>query len=265
MLSFVCLVALFVFRDQPRLAAVQRGAVDAVGSVASFVLAPLEAWGSLSSALQSRAALRDEILQLRQENLVLKGQAQRLSSALAEVARYRTLLNSVRDVEAEPVVARITALSPDAARHSIILDKGASDGLREGQPVLSAEGLMGQLIWVGDRSSAAILITDGAHALPVQVNRSGLRAIAEGTGEINRLVIKHLPATTDIRVGDLLVSSGLGGRFPHGYPVGRVTDVTASPGDAFSLVHASPTAALDRGRYVLVVVRDPEDLSEVDS
>ena len=129
-------------------------------------------------------------------------------------------------------------MSPDAARHSIILDKGASDGLREGQPVLSAEGLMGQLIWVGDRSSAAILITDGAHALPVQVNRSGLRAIAEGTGEINRLVIKHLPATTDIRVGDLLVSSGLGGRFPHGYPVGRVTDVTASPG---CLLYTSPS------------------------
>ena len=235
-----------------------------MGFVAGIGVAPLEAWDRLSRAIQSRSALQDEILQLRQENLVLKGQAQRLSSALAEVARYRTLLNSVRDVEAEPVVARITALSPDAARHSIILDKGTSDGLREGQPVLSAEGLMGQLISVGERSSAAILITDGAHALPVQVNGTGLRAIAEGTGDINRLVIKHLPSTTDVRMGDLLVSSGLGGRFPHGYPVARVTDVTVSPGDAFALVHAAPTSTLDRGRYVLVVVREVEDLSEAE-
>ena len=261
MLSLVCGL-LFLFRDHPRLIAVQRGSVDAVGSLAAIVLAPIEAWGDLSRAFQSRSALQDEILQLRQENLVLKGQAQRLSSALAEVARYRTLLNSVRDVEAEPVVARITALSPDAARHSIILDKGTSDGLREGQPVLSAEGLMGQLVLVGERSSAAILITDGAHALPVEVNRSGLRAVAEGTGDINRLVIKHLPSATDIRVGDLLVSSGLGGRFPHGYPVARVTDVTVSPGAAFALVQAAPTSALDRGRHVLVVVRESDDLPE---
>ena len=253
---------LFVFRDHPRLAAAQRTSVDAVGSLAAVVMAPLEAWTELSRALQSRSALQDEVLQLRQENLVLKGQAQRLSSALAEVARYKTLLNSVREVKAEPVVARITALSPDVARHSVILDKGASDGLREGQPVLSAEGLMGQLLWVGDRSSAAILITDGAHALPVQVNRSGLRAVAEGTGDINRLVIKHLPSATDIRVGDLLVSSGLGGRFPHGYPVARVTNVTVSPGAAFALVQAAPTSRLDRGRYVLVAVPESADMLE---
>ena len=99
MLSLVCGL-LFLFRDHPRLIAVQRGSVDAVGSLAAIVLAPIEAWGDLSRAFQSRSALQDEILQLRQENLVLKGQAQRLSSALAEVARYRTLLNSVRDVEA---------------------------------------------------------------------------------------------------------------------------------------------------------------------
>ena len=253
---------LFVFRDHPSLVAAQRTSVDAVGSAATLLMAPLDAWAELTRALQSRSALQDEVLQLRQENLVLRGQAQRLSSALAEVARYKTLLNSVREVEAEPVVARITALSPDAARHSIILDKGSSDGLREGQPVLSAEGLMGQLLWVGERSSAAILITDGAHALPVQVNRSGLRAVAEGTGDINQLVIKHLPSATDIRVGDLLVSSGLGGRFPHGYPVARVTKVTVSPGAAFAIVQAAPTSRLDRGRHVLVVVPESAELLE---
>ena len=91
------------------------------------------------------------------------------------------------------------------------------------------------------------------------MNRSGLRAIAEGSGRFDQLVIRHLAATTDIRVGDLLVSSGLGGRFPHGYPVARVTDVTISPGDAFAVVSAAPSSALDRGRFVLVVVRESAD------
>ena len=99
------------------------------------------------------------------------------------------------------------------------------------------------------------MITDSAHALPIQVNRSGLRAIAEGSGVIDRLVIRHLAATTDIRVGDLLVTSGLGGRFPQGYPVARVTHVDIAPGDAFAVVSAAPASALDRGRHVLVVAQ----------
>ena len=167
----------------------------------------------------------------------------------------KALLNSARDIEEELIAAQISALSPDPSRHVVILDKGAVDGVVQGQPVLGAEGLIGQIILAGQYSSRALMITDSAHALPIQVNRSGLRAIAEGSGVIDRLVIRHLAATTDIRVGDLLVTSGLGGRFPQGYPVARVTHVDIAPGDAFAVVSAAPSSALDRGRHVLVVAQ----------
>ncbi|MDC3015691.1 rod shape-determining protein MreC [Luminiphilus sp.] len=259
MLSVVCLVSLFLLRDHPRLLALQRGATDAVALTAEVILAPVDGWNRLVQSFQSRAALQDEVFRLQQENRVLKGRTQRLVSLLSENARYKALLNSARDIEDELVAAQITSVSPDPARHLVMLDKGSIDGLREGQPVLGAEGLMGQIVMVGQHNSRAVLITDSAHALPVQVNRSGLRAIAEGSGRIDHLVIRHLAATTDIRVGDLLVTSGLGGRFPHGYPVARITDVTISPGDAFAEVNAAPSSALDRGRFVLVVVRESAD------
>lgn len=255
----VCLASLFLFRDHSRVVAVQRGATDVVAAAAQIILAPVDGWNRVVQSLRSRDALQDEVFRLQQENRVLKRQTQRLVSLLSENARYKALLNSARDIEEELVAAQITSLSPDPARHAVLLDKGSVDGLQEGQPVLGAEGLMGQIVMVGQHSSRAVLITDSAHALPVQVNRSGLRAIAEGSGRIDQLVIRHLAASTDIRVGDLLVTSGLGGRFPHGYPVARVTNVVISPGDAFAAVNAAPSSALDRGRFVLVVVRESVD------
>lgn len=255
-LTALCIICLFFFREHPRVVAVQRSAVDGVAFAVRVVVAPIDAWDRLVGSFQSRAALQDEVSRLQQENRVLKGQTQRLASLLSENARYKALMNSSREIDDELLIAQITALSPDPARHIVILDKGAADGVEEGQPVLGAEGLMGQVTMVGEHNSRALLITDSAHALPVQVNRSGLRAIAEGGGTLDRLTVRHLAATTDIRVGDLLVTSGLGGRFPHGYPVARVTNVTNSPGDAFATVDAAPSSALDRGRYVLVVVQE---------
>ena len=238
------MLSLFFFREHPRVVAVQRGAVDTVAFASDVVVAPLDAWDRLMASFRSRRDLQDEVLRLQQENRVLKGQSQRLASLLSENARYKALLNSAREIEEELIAAQISALSPDPARHVVILDKGAVDGVVQGQPVLGAEGLIGQIILAGQYSSRALMITDSAHALPIQVNRSGLRAIAEGSGDIDRLVIRHLAATTDIRVGDLLVTSGLGGRFPQGYPVARVTHVDIAPGDAFAVVSAAPSSAL---------------------
>lgn len=254
------MLSLFFFREHPRVVAVQRGAVDTVAFASDVVLAPLDAWDRLMGSFRSRRDLQDEVLRLQQENRVLKGQSQRLASLLSENARYKALLNSAREIEEELIAAQISALSPDPARHVVILDKGAVDGVAQGQPVLGAEGLIGQIILAGQYSSRALMITDSAHALPIQVNRSGLRAIAEGSGVIDRLVIRHLAATTDIRVGDLLVTSGLGGRFPQGYPVARVTHVDIAPGDAFAVVSAAPSSALDRGRHVLVVAQGAEPM-----
>ena len=255
MLAVVCLSGLFFFREHPRVIAAQASVVDTVAFTSDLILTPVDAWHRMVAGLKSRRELQEEVLRLQQENRVLKGQSQRLASLLSENARYKALLKSAREIEDDLIAAQITALSPDPARHIVTIDKGAADGVTEGQPVLGEEGLVGQVILAGDYNSRAVLITDSAHALPVQVNRSGLRAIAEGSGSVDRLVIRHLPATTDIRVGDLLVTSGLGGRFPHGYPVARVTAVDISEGDAFALVSAAPSSLLDRGRYVLIVQR----------
>ena len=112
---------------------------------------------------------------------------------------------------------------------------------------------MGQVIEVSAVTSRVLLITDATHSIPVQVNRNGVRAIAEGSGSLASLEIHHVAATTDIREGDLLVSSGLGGRFPVGYPVASVVAVDRDPGQAFARISARPRAALDRSRHVLLV------------
>ena len=254
-LAVVALSLLFFFREHPRVVGIQQSAIDAVAITTGVVLAPLDAWDRMVAAMDSRRDLQEEVLRLQQENRVLKGQSQRLAALLSENARYKALLRSAQLIDDELIAAQITAVSPDPARHIVVIDKGVLDGVREGQPMLGEEGLMGQVILSGERNSRAVLITDSAHALPVQVNRSGLRAIAEGSGMIDRLLIRHLPAKADIRVGDLLVTSGLGGRFPNGYPVARVIEVVISEGEAFALVTAEPISALDRGRYVLVLQR----------
>jgi len=208
-------------------------------------------WGSDSA--QSRAQLIEENAQMRVETLLLRGKAQRLASLEAENVRLRELLNSSALLDDSVLVAELISVSPNPLQHQIVINKGASEGLYIGQPIIDAQGLMGQIIEVGPLHSRALLITDASHALPVQINRNGVRSIAEGTGLLHELVLRHVAASTDIRVGDILVSSGLGQRFPAGYPVAVVTEVTNDPGQPFAIVKASPSAALNRSRHVLLV------------
>jgi len=250
----VCLAALLYFRTDPRFEGARSVLVDVSAGVYVVANAPRDAWDGLARYFSSRAALRDENQRLRQENLVIKGQTQRLNAVLAENARYRALLNSAQIVENQVMVAEVVAVASDPTRHLLILDKGQGDGVAVGQPLLGAQGLMGQVVAVGEGSSRALLITDVTHAIPVQIARNGIRAIAEGTGDVDQLVVRHIAATTDIRIGDTLVSSGLGGRFPPGYPVAEVTVVDLPPGASFATVSARPLAQLDRGRHVLVAV-----------
>jgi rod shape-determining protein MreC len=125
-----------------------------------------------------------------------------------------------------------------------------------GQPVLDARGLMGQVVELMPYTSRVLLLTDTTHSIPVQVNRNGLRAIASGTGNPERLELRHVADTADIKEGDLLVSSGLGQRFPAGYPVATVKEVIHDSGQPFAIVRAIPTAALNRSRYMLLVFSD---------
>jgi rod shape-determining protein MreC len=211
----------------------------------------LGSWGKEN--LVSRSGLLDENARLAAEALLLEARVQQMAALRAENIRLRALLNSSALVQDDVLVAELIGISPDPVRHLVILNKGSADGVYKGQPLIDAEGLMGQVVEVAASSSRVLLITDATHAIPVQVNRNGIRAIAEGVGRLDSLELRHVASTEDIEVGDLLVSSGLGGRFPVGYPVAVVTEVVRDPGQTFARVKAMPSAALNRSRHVLLV------------
>jgi rod shape-determining protein MreC len=151
------------------------------------------------------------------------------------------------------IVASILNVDLDPFRHRVLLDKGAADGVFKGQAVLDADGIFGQVWRVNEHSSEVIMITDAEHAIPVQSNRSGVRTIAVGTGDLNRLSLPFVTVESDLKKDDLLLSTGMGGVFPPGYPVAQVTKVERTAKATFAIVEARPTAALDRNREVLLV------------
>lgn len=250
----LCLSSLFYLRNTEALASARVVFLDGADLVYRFAAAPRDAWNSMQEHLHSRADLLEDNRRLQQENLVLQGKTQQVAAFTAEISRYRALLRSSQLVGHEVMVAEIISVTSDPTRHLLILDKGADDNVHVGQPLLGAEGLMGQIVDVGTHSARALLISDLTHAVPVQINRNGVRGIAEGIGDLGQLVIRHIAATTDITVGDLLVTSGLGGRFPPGYPVAVVSAVVLPAGGAFAEISAEPLARLDSGRHVLIGV-----------
>jgi rod shape-determining protein MreC len=215
----------------------------------------------LDGRLATEADLRERNTLLEQENLALRGRLQRFSSLQAENARLRDLLGSSLKLGDRVLVAELLQVELDPYRQQVLVDKGTRSGVYVGQPVLDAHAVMGQVVVTNPLTATVLLITDADHALPVQINRNGLRTIATGTGRINRLRLPHLPKNADVRVGDLLVTSGMGGVFPAGYPVARITEVADDPNSAFATVMAEPTARLDRSYEVLLVwTRDPIEL-----
>ncbi len=214
---------------------------------------PTAGYNWLTEAFSSRTHLLQENEALRNERLQLQARMLRYEGLQTENKRLKQLLDSSVKLEGRSLVAELLEVAPDPGKHQIVIDKGSRHSVFEGQPLLDATGIMGQILHVGPFSSTAILITDPDHALPVQVNRNGLRTIAVGTGDLHRLDLPHLPNNADIKVGDLLITSGLGGRFPADYPVAIVSSVETSPGSPFAKVSAVPTAHLDRSREVLLV------------
>jgi rod shape-determining protein MreC len=182
---------------------------------------------------------------------------QKLTALEAENARLRDLLEARSQVRDEIRVTEIMAVDANPFRHSIIIDVGQRDAVYDGQAIVDAAGVVGQVIQTGLTTSQALLISDPSHALPVEVNRNGLRTIAKGTGELDRLDLPFLPNNADIEVGDLLVTSGLGGMFPAGYPVAVVTTVNRIPQEPFADVSATPAASLDQVREVMLIWPSP--------
>ncbi len=207
--------------------------------------------------LMSREKLIQENEALRTEVLVLKRKAQQTAALEAENVRLRQLLNSADSIDDQVLIAELIGVSPDPNEHKVVINRGRSQGVYEGQALLDASGLMGQIVEVGEFTSKALLVTDINHAIPVQISRNGVRLVAEGVSNLFELVIPFVANTEDIVVGDELVSSGLGQRFPAGYPVATISSVQIDPGETFARVTAKPKAELNRSRHVLLVFDKP--------
>lgn len=216
---------------------------------------PVTAARWVRDSLGTRQTLVEENASLRAQRLLLEAQMTRYAALEAENARLRDLLGSSLQVGDRVLIAELLTVDMDPYRQLVTLNKGAQQGVYVGQTLLDSGGIMGQVIQVGPLSSTGMLISDPGHAIPVQILRTGLRTIALGTGSASRLDLPYLANTVDVRPDDLLVTSGLGGRFPPGYPVGTVVSVSPDPGSGFARVAAVPTAQLERSREVLLVWR----------
>lgn len=205
------------------------------------------------ASFSSREQLLAENRSLRNQIRIQESRLQKMASLVAENLRLRQLMNSSKIVQDRVLAAELIGVSPDPLVHKVIVNKGSEDGVYVGQPLLDAFGLMGQVVSVTPYSAQVLLITDNTHAIPVQVVRNNVRTVAEGIGDLYQLRLRYVSSTTDIKEGDILVSSGLGGRFPVGYPVAQIESITYDPGEPFASVLVHPAAQLDRSRHVLLV------------
>jgi len=235
--------------------------LEALRSSLSYLIAPIQYIVDIPAITGSWAAhwfsshttLLKKNARLRDEQLILKARLQKYRATATENERLRELLGSSSNISEQVIVAELLAVDMDPYKKLITLNKGSNHGLLEGQAIIDANGVMGQLIHTGPITSTAMLISDPSHAIPIRVNRTGLRGIAFGSNHANELRLHHIPATSDINVGDLLITSGLGGRFPANYPVATVSRVNRIPGQGFAEVIATPIALLERSREVLVI------------
>jgi len=227
-----------------------------------FADLPVNLGGWASENVSSRNQLIRENSQLREQQLIMQARLLKMAALETENRRIRALLQSTEILDEEVLIGEILAVDMDPYRHQVLIDKGSQHGAYDGQPLVDAYGVAGQLVETGPISATAMLITDPNHALPIELNRNGLRSVARGSGKPGLLELPYLPNASDIKVGDLLVTSGLGGRFPPGYPVALVTQVRRQPGEGFMQVFAQPTAKLDRNRQILLVWREAPRLKD---
>ena len=253
LLAALSIMILVVDHRDNHLDAVRRAIGATVYPLHVVVDAPVAMWHWMRDSNESRNELRLENSRLNAERLLTHARLQRYAALEAENARLRGMLEARTRVTDEVRVAGIMSVSANPFRHVLVIDKGKNDGVYDGQAMVDVNGVVGQVIETGIFSAQAVLISDPDHALPVEINRNGLRTIAVGTGEFDRLDLPFLPNSADVSVGDLLVTSGLGGAFPAGYPVAVVGSVTRIPQEPFAAVSAEPAAKLNQVREIMLI------------
>ena len=229
--------------------------VEPVYRLAAF---PADVARATRSAVATQDRLVSENRDLREKLLLAQARLNRVDVLVAQNTRLKDLLDAQKNLGLAVQFARLIDVDLDPFRHRIVLNVGAHQGVTVGQPVIDAHGIMGQIIEVLPNTAVAMLITDPTHAIPVVVERTGLRTIAFGSGAIDRLELPNIPISADVQVGDKLLTSGLGGRFPAGFPVGEIRSVSADQSGLFTAAMARPAAALDRSGEVLLLRDQPQ-------
>jgi rod shape-determining protein MreC len=255
--SLLALGLIIVDKRYENLAQIRRWLSVVVYPVQVAVASPFEGWDWFRESVTTRDALRTDKARLESELRLAQFHLQRFAALEAESERLRALRESTADVTDHFVIGKIMDLDLDAFRERVLVDKGAHDGIYVGQAVLDSGGVFGQVARVGQLTSEVILVSDAAHAIPVQINRNGLRTIAVGAGDTSHLKLPYLPTSADVVAGDLVLTSGLGGGFPAGYPVGTIAEVKRDPAQSLAEVEVKPAAALDRSRELMFVWLKP--------
>ena len=235
--------------------------LERVRSALSSILYPLQYTIDLPIRLyywsdevfSSHYTLLEKNRKFEARHLENRVQLQKLDIIEKENNRLRKLLSATPKTTERLLISEIINVDVDPYRQLILLNKGSNNDVYQGQPIIDALGIMGQIVHVSLLSSTAMLITDASHAMPVQIDRTGLRANAFGTGKIDQLDLRHLPHNVDIKVGDTLITSGLGGTFPPNYPVATITSIERPAGEPFAAIEAAPLALIDKSREVLLV------------
>lgn len=254
-----------VFLSLVMLATEQRShSLDGLRSFISVVVYPVQYLVGIPDLLSNQVfgsiasyqALLEENKALKQQQLLDKARLLKFAALEKENIRLRALLENSFKLGEQVLIAELLSVNLAPYEHVVMVNKGSRFGVHPRQPVLDASGIVGQVIRTTPLSSEIMLITDPNHAIPVQINRNGLRTIAVGSGRLNRLNLPFLPNNADIKPGDLLITSGLGGTFPQGYPVAKVDAFHPKPDKPFAEIYATPTAQLDKSRELLIVWSD---------
>ncbi len=231
-----------------------RGYLQSIVSPMQYIAnTPKQVMTWTAENLVTRKALMEENQALKINELRYQEQLMQLNIVKQENDRLRSLLASPLRSEMKKMVAEIISVDSDPYTHQVVINRGANDGVYEGQPVVDHEGVIGQVLLVGTTSSRVILVTDVTHAVPVRISRNGIRMVASGSGRIDRISHAFVPHSADVKVGDVLVTSGLGDKYPEGYPVSIVTLVRKDESRPFAQVLSTPIARIDRLRYLLLL------------
>jgi rod shape-determining protein MreC len=218
--------------------------------------APLDVLDAVSENVKSRDTLIRENEALRQLELSVSDRLLKVTHLEQENERLHALLGSIATTTLKKLIAQVQAVDSDPFRLQVLVNKGLEDNVFVGQPVVDEHGVVGQVVEVSQYSSRILLIADNSHAMPLRNQRNDVRLIGLGKGDVHQMELQYVTKNTDVKIGDMLVTSGLGGRFPEGYPVAKVSAIENRSSEIYSTIHIQPIAQLDRIRYVLLLWPD---------